>query len=212
MNFLEKIFRIERIIWQWLGDAKVLSNHEYWKKKTTKIKAKGPQYTIISKFLWYRILMSACGPTVSELSITKEKLSFHILSKRIQIENSVGNFPTVKLPDSKNILLSYISFSLWVFRFWYGEFSNLSFLFIRPPFVMNTIFSAALTYLMLRTMDCETFKNACWAKVQPFQVQTPKKSALGAALKSVQKAKTLNLKNDAINYHLRSCSHTMCWL
>ena len=51
-------------------------------------------------------------------------------------------------------------------------------------------FSAALTYLMLRTMDCETFKNACWAKNQPFQVQTPKKSALGAALKSVQEAKT----------------------
>ena len=43
---------------------------------------------------------------------------------------------------------------------------------------------------MLRTMDCETFKNACWAKVQPFQVQAPKKSALGAALKSVQEAKT----------------------
>ena len=31
-----------------------------------------------------------CGPFVSELNITKEKLSFHILSKRIQIENSVG--------------------------------------------------------------------------------------------------------------------------
>ena len=64
-------------------------------------------------------------------------------------------------------------------------------LYWAPICVENyTIFSAALTYLMLRTMDCETFKNACWAKVQPFQVQTPKKSALGAALKSVQKAKT----------------------
>ena len=78
--------------------------------------------------------MSACGPIVSELNITKEKLSFHILSKRIQIENSVGNFPTVKLPDSKNIQLSCISFSLWVFRFWYGEFSHLSIFVLGPHF------------------------------------------------------------------------------
>ena len=157
--------------------------------------------------------MSACGPIVSELNITKEKLSFHILSKRIQIENSVGNFPTVKLPDSKNIQLSCISFSRWVFRFWYGEFwikHYDSWCWV-PIYIENyPNFSAALTYLMLRTMDCETFKNACWAKVQPFQVQTPKKSALGAALQSVKESKTwIVLKNYAINNHLRSCLHTM---
>ena len=85
-----------------------------------------------------------------------------------------------------------LSFLIWWVLGLYAEVSNYRFLWLIN---YESYFSAALTYLMLRTMDCETFKNACWAKVQPFKAQPPKKSALGAALKSVQEESTWNTKN-----------------
>lgn len=85
------------------------------------------------------ILTNIYGPLVSELSITKEKLLFLILFKLIQIENSAGNSLTDKLLDSKNIQLSCISFSLSVYRFWYGEFSIKNFDPSFWPFLLKII-------------------------------------------------------------------------
>ena len=98
-----------------------------------------------------------------------------------KINQQYSNRQIARLEEHTAIMHFFFALSLSFLIWWVTKISIVH---------LESYFSAALTYLMLRTMDCETFKNACWAKVQPFQAQPPKKSALGAALRSVQKAKT----------------------
>ena len=98
-----------------------------------------------------------------------------------KINQQYSNREIARLEEHTAIMHFFFALSLSFLIWWVTKISIVH---------LESYFSAALTYLMLRTMDCETFKNACWAKVQPFQAQPPKKSALGAALRSVQKAKT----------------------